>query len=299
VKAAALAATRSSFADYWELTKARLTLFVLLVVALSAWLSGAGSARNPAAAWAVTGIAVLGTGLVAAGAAALNMLLERRADARMARTWGRPLPSGRLQPHEVAWFGLALTVAGLALLAWGTTPLACGLAALTSVTYLAVYTPLKRYTPLNTHVGAVPGALPALVGWAALHGSLAPGAWALFLLVYFWQLPHFLAIAWMYRDDYERGGFVMLPRVDSTGAMTGRQAVLGTVALIPVSLLPALWGITGPAYFVGAVALGGWFAWRASGFAVERSHWTARRLMRASLVYLPAVLFLLFLDAAV
>ncbi len=307
MKAAATAAsaTRAVFADYWELTKARLTFFVLIVVALSAWLAGAGSADTSTGVGATGGVwiamlvAVVGTGMVAAGAAAFNMVIERHADARMPRTWNRPLPSGRLRPYEVVWFGAVLTVAGLALLGWAATPLACGLAALTSVTYLAIYTPLKRVTPLNTYVGAVPGALPALVGWAAVHGELHPGAWALFLLVYFWQLPHFLSIAWIYREDYERGGFVMLPRIDPTGAMTGRQAVMGALTLIPISLLPALWRLAGPVYCAGAIVLGVWFAWRAIGFARERTIDSARCLMRTSLLYLPAVLFLLFLDASV
>jgi protoheme IX farnesyltransferase len=291
MRSVAVENARASSGDYLELTKPRLTLFVLLVVAISAWLAGRGEGRL-----ALVFHAVLGTGLVAAGASALNMLLERRCDARMHRTADRPLPAGRLRPSDVAVFGLLLTAAGLLHLWLLTTPLATLLAAVTWVTYLAVYTPLKRRTTLNTHVGAVPGALPALIGWAAIDGELAPGAWALFLIVYVWQLPHFLSIAWLYREDYERGGFVMLPLVDAEGRMTGRQAALGALALIPVSLLPTLAGLSGPLYFLGAVALGVYFLRHAARFAFTRSSNRARRLMRASLLYLPLLLALLLLD---
>jgi len=184
----------------------------------------------------------------------------------------------------------------LALLFWLTTPLAALLAALTSATYLSLYTPLKRVTTLNTHIGAVPGALPALIGWAAVRGTLEPGAWAIFMIVYVWQLPHFLSIAWLYREDYARGGFRMLPGVDPGGRATGRQAALGALALLPVSLLPAVAGVCGMAYGLGAVVLGLLFVQRAAAFAWSRSPATARGLLRASLLYLPLLLALMFLD---
>jgi protoheme IX farnesyltransferase len=290
VRAAALAA-RSAAADYLELTKPRLTLFVLVVVLLSGWMAAGGEALL------VLLPAVLGTGLVAAGASALNMVVEREHDARMPRTRNRPLPAGRLRPAEAALFGGACGVAGLLVLLLLTTPLACALAGLTLLSYVFVYTPLKRLTTLNTHVGAVPGALPALVGWAAVDGTLAPPAFALFLVVYLWQVPHFLSIAWIYRADYEQGGFKMLPSADPDGSATGRQAVLGALALLPVSLWPALSGAGGIVYAAGAVLLGGWFLWRALGFALVRTTSTARLLMRASLVYLPALLGLLALGS--
>lgn len=290
VRAAAVGVARTACLDYLELVKPRLTLLVLIVVALSAWLAA------PGAGLAALVHAVVGTGLVAAGASALNMLLERHCDARMQRTWNRPLPSGRLRPRDVALFGALLTAGGLALLFWLTTPLAALLAALTSASYLGLYTPLKRVTTLNTQIGAVPGAMPALIGWAAVRGTLDPGAWAIFMIVYVWQLPHFLSIAWLYREDYARGGFRMLPGVDPAGQATGRQAALGALALLPVSLLPALAGVAGAVYGVGALLLGLFFVRRALAFAWSRSPAAARGLLRASLLYLPLLLALMFLD---
>jgi len=290
VRAIALTAARLARLDFLELTKPRLSSFVLLVVALAAWLGSAG-AIEPFTLL----LAVLGTGLVAGGANALNMVIESDLDARMARTAGRPIPSGRLEPGEAAVFGGLITVAGLLLLL-GTTPLAALLAAFTSASYLLVYTPLKRRTTLNTHIGAIPGALPALIGWAAARGELDPAAWTLFAIVYLWQLPHFLAIAWLYRDDYARGGYRMLPSADPHGMSTGRQALLGALALVPASLLPSLAGITGALYFAGALLLGAWFVRRAILFALERTALAARQLLRASLLYLPAILALMFFD---
>jgi len=287
VKAASLSAARADrVSDYLELTKPRLTGFVLVVVGLSAWLGGG--------AWVH---AVLGTALVAAGASALNMFMERERDTRMPRTWGRPLPSGRLSAPEVLAFGIATTALGLGWLAAFTTPLATLLAALTSATYLGLYTPLKRVTTLNTHFGAVPGALPALIGWAAARDTLDAPAWTLFLIVYLWQLPHFLSIAWLYRADYARGGFRMLPSADPLGLVTARQALLGALALVPVSLLPTYAGFAGGLYLVAALFLGAWFVARAASFLLARTEARARALMRASLVYLPLLLLALFVDS--
>ena len=275
--------------DYLELTKPRLSVFVLVVVFISAWLASPGSV-------AVVLAAVVGTGLVAGGANALNMLLERDYDARMRRTWNRPLPAGRLSPREAMVFGLMLGFSGVILLAAATTVLAAGLAAFNLICYVAIYTPLKRRTTLNTHIGAVPGAVPTLIGWAAVTGTIGPVAWMLFLIVYLWQLPHFLSIAWLYREDYERGGFRMLSVVDGDGFATGRQAVLGAMALIPVSLLPVTGGLSGIVYLFGALLLGLLFLRRAIMFAIARTAVAARRLMRASLLYLPLVLALMLAD---
>jgi len=240
--------------------------------------------------------AVAGTALVAAGGSALNMLLERDRDARMARTAHRPLPSGRLSPREVLAFGLLAAMAGLLHLLLFTTPVAAALGAATLLLYVGVYTPLKSRTTLNTHVGAIPGALPALIGWAAVAGEPGPGAYALFLLVYVWQIPHFLSIAWLYRDDYRDGGFAMLPVVDPGGAVTGRQALLGVLALLPVSLLPLLEGRAGLLYGAVALLFGALYARSALAFALARTAGHARALLRASLLYLPPVLFAMVLD---
>ncbi|MGQ0614180.1 MAG: heme o synthase [Planctomycetaceae bacterium] len=290
MKAAALAPARSLAFDLLELTKPRLTLFVLFVVAAGGALASAGS-PDPL----LLLHALLGTALVAGGGAALNMFLERDADALMRRTASRPLPSGRLAPREVLLFGVTLAVAGLALLIVATSLAAALAAAVTLATYLGVYTPLKRRTALNTLAGAVPGALPALIGWGAVTGRFEPSGWALFLVLYLWQIPHFLAIAWLYRDDYVRGGFRMLPGWDADGAAAGRQALLGAATLLPASLLPAALGLASRASLVGGLLLGGFFLLRAGAFARARTDATARRLLRGSLLYLPLYLATLFL----
>jgi protoheme IX farnesyltransferase len=241
-------------------------------------------------------LTLLGTGLVAGGAAAWNQYLERGRDGRMKRTATRPLPSGRLAPVEAAIFGGVLAALGITTLACGVNLVATALAATTLVLYVFVYTPLKPRTTLNTAVGAVPGALPPIIGWAAATGALGAEAWALFLIVFLWQFPHFLAIAWIYRDDYHRAGHKMLPALDPLGAITGRQAAGYALALIPAGLLPATVGLAGPLYFAGALALGLFYLACAVGFWSEVSELTARRLLRASLVYLPAVLLLLLLN---
>jgi len=290
VKAAALAPARPLALDLLELTKPRLTLFVLFVVAAGAALAAGGS-PDPA----VLLHAVLGTALVAGGGSALNMLVEREADARMRRTAARPLPAGRLAPRDALLFGAALSGAGLAVLLAATTPAAAGAAALSLASYVGVYTPLKRRTALNTLVGAVPGALPALVGWSAVTGGYEPAGWALFLVLYLWQIPHFLAIAWLHREDYERAGFRMLPGWDRDGAAAGRQALLGAATLLSASLLPVSLGLTGAATLPACLLLGGFFLARAAAFARRRTDASARRLLQGSLLYLPLLLASLFL----
>ena len=234
--------------------------------------------------------AVAGTALVAAGAAVLNQVAERDTDALMRRTRGRALPDGRVPPGDARLFGIVLSAGGLALLAALPHLLAAGLALATLILYLAVYTPLKRRTPLATLVGAVPGALPPLIGWTAAHGSISLGGAALFAIVFLWQIPHFMAIAWMYRDDYAKAGFPMLPVVDPAGRRAGRQAVVYAAALIPVSVVPALAGVSGTAYLVAALALGIVLLWLAIRFAATRTDRSARRLFFGSITYLPVLL---------
>ena len=287
----ARAATVSRASAYLELTKPRLTLLVLVTTAAGAYLAASG-AVDP---WLVART-LLGTWLVASGASALNQVAERDADARMQRTQARPLPSGRLQALEALRFGVALSVAGLLLLAVSVNLLASLLAAATLGLYLFLYTPLKRRTALCTLIGAVPGAIPPMIGWAAVRGALGVEGWVLFAVLFLWQLPHFLAIAWLYREDYARAGFPMLPVIDPDGGSTARQAVLYAAALVPVSLMPTLLGLAGSLYFVGALLLGAAFLAVGSGMLSVRSNERASRLFLASIAYLPLLLTLMVCD---
>jgi protoheme IX farnesyltransferase len=232
---------------------------------------------------------LIGTGLVAGGASALNQLLERDTDALMRRTRMRPLPDGRVQPGEALVFGCAIAAAGLLILVATANTLAASAALATLLIYVVVYTPLKRRTSFSTVIGAVPGALPPIIGWAAARGTLSIEAWTLFGIVFLWQLPHFLAIAWMYRDDYARAGYQMLPVLEPDGASTGRQALAYAAALLPLSLAPTLFGLTGRLYFAGAMALGLTFLWLTVRFARSRSTQDARTLFFGSIVYLPLI----------
>jgi protoheme IX farnesyltransferase len=277
------------------LTKPRLLVLVLVTVAVGYVV---GERSN---AWLVPNRmrlvpTLLGTALVAAGASAWNQFLERLRDRQMKRTASRPLPSGRLAPLEAVVFGSVLAAVGTAILGWGVNGPAAVVAVATFVLYVFVYTPLKPRTTLNTAVGAVPGALPPMIGWAAAAGQLDMAAWALFLIVYLWQFPHFLAIAWIYRDDYARAGHKMLPTVDPRGAITGRQAAGYALTLIPAGLLPATIGVAGSFYFAGALALGVFYLVYAVRFWSNVSESSARLLLRASFVYLPAVFLLLVLN---
>lgn len=284
----------SRIADYVALTKPRIAVLVLFTVAAGA-LFAAGRAVDPL----VVFHAVLGTALVAGGASALNQLIEKDSDARMRRTAGRPLPAGRLQPLEVLLFGGALAATGLTYLVFTLDkPAAALVAAFTFACYVGVYTPLKARTPLNTLVGAVPGALPPVIGWAAVRGTVDREAMALFLILFLWQVPHFLAIAWIYRDEYARAGLCMLPSVDPDGRDTSRHMITWCLTLIPASLGPVMLHAAGPVYLAGATALGLGFLVTAIAFQRARSHTRARRVLRASLVYLPGLFALLLLDAA-
>jgi protoheme IX farnesyltransferase len=286
-----LAASRSAAADYIELTKPRITLMVVLTAFVGYTMGATGSVLTGRLA-----AALFGTALVAAGASCLNMLLERRTDSLMLRTRARPLPAGRLRVPETLTWGLALTTTGLALLAWRTGALAAAVAFVTWASYLFLYTPLKTRTSLSTVVGALPGALPPVIGWAAARGQLEPGAFVLFAIVFLWQIPHFLAIAWIYREDYARGGLPMLPVLDPDGRLTGRQAVANTLALLLVSLVPTAAGIAGRAYLAGAVLLGLGFTAVAVRAAVLRTPRAARWLFVASILYLIALCALLLAD---
>jgi protoheme IX farnesyltransferase len=287
----AWAEARSRLAAYVALTKPRLTMLALVTVA-TGFVLGARGASHPSTLL----VTLFGSWMVAGGASAWNQYLERSSDLRMKRTAGRPLPSGRLAPVEAATFGSLLGLSGTVLLAVGVNGVAAGVAAATFILYVFVYTPLKRRTTLNTVIGAIPGALPPVIGWASATGRLGIEAWALFLILFLWQFPHFLAIAWLYRDDYARGGHRMLPVVDPAGLLTARQASVYALALIPASLIPATIGLAGPAYFVGALALGLFYLLQAVRFWSEVSESSARRLLRASFVYLPSILMLLLLN---
>ncbi len=287
----ALVARRSAALDFAELTKPRITVMVMFT-ALVGYVMASTHGVDP------TGLASMlaGTGLVAAGASALNMVLERRTDALMHRTRERPIPSGRLRPLEASLFGLTLTTLGLALLAWLSGATAAGVALVTWVSYVVFYTSLKTRTSLSTIVGAFPGALPPVIGWAAARGTIDPGAYVLFAMLFLWQIPHFLAIAWIYRDDYARGGLPMLPVVDPEGRMTGRQAVANSMALLLVSLAPAAAGMAGRVYLMGAIVLGLLLTAAAVRAAVVRSLASARTLFLASILYLATLNALLLAD---
>ena len=230
---------------------------------------------------------LVGTALVAGGASAFNQVIERMPDARMERTRLRPMADRRLQPSEGLLFATATSIAGLAILAFGVNVLSACVAGATLITYAAVYTPLKPRTSFATVIGAVPGALPPVIGWAAATDSLSSGGWVLFGIVFLWQLPHFLAIAWMYREDYARAGFAMLPVIEPDGRSTARQAVAYAAALVPMSLAPTLAGMATTTYFVGALILTLLFFGLAIRFAMTRHRTDARRLFFGSITYLP------------
>ena len=281
VASAPLAIERHSgslVADYVQLAKPRLNLLVVATSAAAYYLGG-----PPSTDLALMAQAVAGTALVAGGAAALNQLYERDTDALMWRTRLRPLPDGRVSPADARLFGLGLTIAGLLLLAVRANLLAAGLAFATIFVYLIIYTPMKLLTPASTLVGAVPGALPALIGWTASHGGVGLGGLTLFAIVFLWQIPHFMAIAWLYRDDYRKAGFPMLSVIDNSGTRSGRQAVLFAAALIPVSLAP----ITTAVSFALVLALGLVQLGLAVRFAMTRSDASARALFVGSITYLP------------
>ena len=278
-------------AVFADLVKARLTTLVLLTTLVGFYAGWSGPMN-----FVLMFNTLAATALVAAGAAALNQLLEREYDAKMRRTQDRPLPSGRLQPATVAIFGGVSSVAGLVYLALGVNLLTSVLGAVTLVSYLFIYTPLKRVTWLNTAIGAIPGAFPPLMGWTAARGELSGEGWTLFAILFFWQLPHFFAIAWMYRDEYAKAGFIMLPNVDADGSRTAQQAVSNTFALLAVSICPFVFGMSGKIYLAGALLLGAGFLFCGIQFARQLTLARARQLFFASIIYLPLLLALMAWD---
>lgn len=279
--------------DFLALTKPRIVLLVMLTAAVGFYVA------------APRGIELLllvhtliGTALVAGGSSAFNQVAESDVDALMRRTARRPIPDGRLSRSASAAFAATLGVAGTGYLAVLVNPLTAALAAATLGSYILLYTPLKRRTSLATLVGAAPGALPILGGWTATGAGLSVAAWSLFGIMFLWQLPHFLALAWLYRDDYGRAGLRMLSVGDEDGSRTFPQALLYAAALLPVSLIPTVVGLVGPLYFAGALLLGGWFAATAAVAARRRNTQAARRLFLVSIAYLPCLLGLLALDKA-
>ncbi|PIE22667.1 MAG: protoheme IX farnesyltransferase [Planctomycetota bacterium] len=298
--AAAAGDEPAGFSVWVELTKPRLTMLVLVTVAvgylLAAYERGMLVEAVSLHSALVLLVTVFGVGLSSGGSAALNMFVERHLDARMQRTRERPLPSGRLSELQVLLFGLiACSLGGLLVLLVGG-PLAAWLNLATIVLYLLFYTPLKRLSSLNTLVGAVTGALPPMIGWAAFAHELAPGAWALFAIVYVWQLPHFFAIAWLYREDYRAGGMKMLSTVDRDGLLTKANIGLCSMVLVPVSLSPTMVGLAGPVYLWGALVIGVAQLCLSVRFVRCHTQEDARRVFLASLLYLPLLLALLLVD---
>jgi protoheme IX farnesyltransferase len=279
--------------DIAELVKARLSLLVLSTTLIGFLFGWRGEMNVPYLLQTL-----FATALAAAGAAALNQVFEVEFDARMRRTRNRPLPTHRMSVEEGMIIGVGCSIAGILWLALGTNLLAGVLAAVTIGSYVFVYTPLKRVTTLNTIVGALPGALPPVIGWVAARGRIDFEAWLLFAILFLWQMPHFLALAWLFREDYKQAGFVMLGGTDQSAAMIGRQGLLYTMALISVSLMPAMAGLTTVWYFVIAAATGIYFGWMSLQFAFHGSEKTARRLFVASIVYLPITLGALVLTRA-
>ena len=284
----------SLFRDYAELTKLRVTSLIVT----TAWCGYFFGAHQAGISWISWGLfhSLFGIGLVSSGTAALNEVMERDVDAHMRRTALRPLPAGRMSLVHASTVGLLATIGGSIYLAVFTNPLTGLLTLLTSVVYLAVYTPLKRVSPICTFVGAFPGAMPGVLGWTAARGRLEWGTLVLFAILFVWQFPHFYAIAWMYREDYERAGIRMLPVVEPDGVSTARQILWYSLALIPISLIPKFLSMTGNVYLIGALALGMFFVYAGLGVHAQRTRQQARRVLLASVIYLPVLYSLMLID---
>ncbi len=275
--------------DYLELSKSRIVMMVLITTAAGYFFAA------PRVDWALLLNALVGTALVAAGTNALNQYVEREHDAKMRRTRLRPLPDGRITPRAALFFSISISIIGTVYLGLAVNWLTAALGALTLLTYIFIYTPLKRVSTICTIIGAVPGAIPPLMGWTAATGSLGMGGWIVFGILFFWQLPHFMAISWMYRDDYARGGFAMLAVQDDEGRVTAQHAVFYSFALLTVSVLPPLFGLATFVYLVGAIAAGAALTVASFFFLADRSPRSARRLFMASNIYLIVAMLLLVL----
>jgi protoheme IX farnesyltransferase len=280
---------------YFALTKPRITWLILMSTGVGYFFGHQHEWRG-FPDWLLLFQTLMGTALIASGTAALNQWYEREADAKMRRTATRPLPMGLMTAPRALWFGIVLAAAGFVEL-WLGVNLLTGLLGLATLgAYLFIYTPLKQRSHLSTVIGAVPGAVPPLIGYAASNGTLTPEAWALFGILFIWQFPHFLAIAWMYREDYARAGIRMLPVVEPDGKSTARQIVLYASTLIPVSIFPVLLGMTGKIYLVGSLLLGGWFLYTGVRVAFDLSNIRARKVLLASVIYLPLIYGLMVFD---
>lgn len=277
-------AARSRWRDYYELTKPRMNFLVVITTMVGCYMAGRSLSLSHGLLLLDT---LLGTAMTAAAASVFNQYAERRYDALMRRTEDRPLPAQRLAPRDALAFGLALAVAGVTYLALLVNPLTAGIGAFTLLSYVFIYTPMKRRSSLNTIIGAVPGALPVVMGMTAFQNALSPESVALFMIMFVWQMPHFLAIAILYRDDYAAAGFKMLPVVDPGLHMTVRQILIYSLALIPVSLLPAMLGMAGLGYAIAALGLGLAFLSVATTCAINKTRADARKLFLASIIYLP------------
>lgn len=289
--AAPLAAPRTAIGDYLELTKPSVVWLILMSTGVGFYAGSSGPFNYPLLLHTLAA-----TALLAGGTGALNQWIERAADRRMRRTENRPLPAGRLSSQNALGFGIAISVLGLAYMAWAVNPLTALLGGLTLTSYLFLYTPLKSRTWLSTLVGAFPGAMPPLIGWAAVRNDLAAGGWVLFAMLFLWQFPHFYAIAWMYREDYERAGIRMLPVIEPDGRSTSRQIVAFAAILIPVSIIPVALGMAGWIYLAAAVLLGIFYLYSGLETARLRTGVQARKLLQASVVYLPLIYIFLVVN---
>jgi protoheme IX farnesyltransferase len=283
-----------TMSDYWALTKPEVN-FLILITTFAGFYLAPGTAPGGFRILRIVHT-LFGTLLVAGGTATLNQFLERFFDGQMRRTARRPVASGRIKSSHALWFGISLSLAGTVYVALAVSVLASLLALVTLLSYLFLYTPLKRKTPLCTLVGAFPGAVPPLIGWVAARGRLGPEAWVLYAVVFLWQFPHFMAIAWMYREDYARAGYLVLPLEELRNRFVIWQSVVVSLALIPLSLIPTITGELGLVYSAGALILGSMFFCYSARFAFRRSNVAARQLLAASIVYLPAVFVLMMLN---
>jgi len=277
--------------DYIALTKPRITWLILMSTGVGYFFGARGGWH-----WLTLLNTIVGTGLIASGTAALNQWYERAADAKMKRTQDRPLPAGRISANEALIFAILISVAGFIELFAGVNALTGWLGLFTLLSYLFIYTPLKLRSPHSTTIGAVPGAMPPLIGFAAASGTLTWDAWILFAILFFWQFPHFYAIAWMYREDYERAGIRMLPVVEPDGESTARRILAYSLILVPISLVPKFLSMTGNLYLAGALALGLLFLYAGVRVTFDRTRQQARRVLLASVIYLPVLYGLMLLD---